>query len=139
MENRYTTTEIISGTLPPVFAPTNDLQYSVEIRGGHSLNSPSISNALNIGDSIVSGGGAKKNWNINFLIKSYIVRLKKPVSDSQLGRCWATDKKSSLELADERGCSMQPRGNIWGDFERVESNKEITFINRIKAWAFPTR
>lgn len=68
-----------------------------------------------------------------------MVRLQKPVADSQIGRCWATDSKSNLELADERGCSLQPRGNIWGAFDRLETNKEVVFINRIKAWAFPTR
>lgn len=51
VENKYTTTEIISGTLPPMMS--HDLQYTVEIRGGHSLSSPSVSNALNIGDPIV--------------------------------------------------------------------------------------
>lgn len=56
-----------------------------------------------------------------------------------MGRCWATDTKSNLELSDERGCSMQPKGNIWGNFERVVTDQDITFINRIKAWAFPTR
>ena len=30
-----------------------DLKYAVEIRAGHSLDSPIISNALNIGDPIV--------------------------------------------------------------------------------------
>lgn len=54
VENRYTTMEIISGTLPPIFSPSTDLQYNVEIRSGHLLNSPSITNALNIGDPIVS-------------------------------------------------------------------------------------
>uniref|UniRef100_A0A914MCV7 ZP domain-containing protein n=1 Tax=Meloidogyne incognita TaxID=6306 RepID=A0A914MCV7_MELIC len=71
-------------------------------------------------------------------MKSYLVRIQKPVSDSQIGRCWATDSNSSLELSDERGCSLQPKGNIWGAFERVETQEEVVFINRIKAWAFPT-
>ena len=31
------------------------------------------------------------------------------------------------------------KGNIWGAFERVETQEEVVFINRIKAWAFPTR
>jgi hypothetical protein len=43
-----------------------------------------------------------------------------------------------LELADEKGCSVQPRGNIWGAFDRTETDSEVIFINKIKAWAFPT-
>ncbi|KAI6182507.1 Zona pellucida domain-containing protein [Aphelenchoides bicaudatus] len=69
---------------------------------------------------------------------SYVVRLTKPVADSQIGRCWASDASSNLELSDEKGCSVQPRGNIWGTFERFETQTEVVFINKIKAWAFPT-
>lgn len=68
-----------------------------------------------------------------------MVRLQKPVSDSQIGRCWASDTKSELELSDERGCSLQPKGNIWGVFDKVDEPNEIVFTNKIKAWAFPTR
>uniref|UniRef100_A0A914HMY9 ZP domain-containing protein n=1 Tax=Globodera rostochiensis TaxID=31243 RepID=A0A914HMY9_GLORO len=106
---------------PPVPLATPELKYTVEIRAGHSTNAPPINAALNIGDKI-----------------SYVVRLQKPVSESQIGRCWASDSKSSLELSDEHGCSLQPRGNIWGQFERTETDSELIFINRIKAWAFPT-
>lgn len=68
-----------------------------------------------------------------------MVRLQKPVSDSRIGRCWASDSKSNLELSNEYGCSVQPLGEIWGDFEVLETEKELIFINKIKAWAFPTR
>ncbi|KAI3420196.1 hypothetical protein GPALN_003515 [Globodera pallida] len=107
-----------SPSVPPA---TPELKYTVEIRAGHSTNAPPINAALNIGDKI-----------------SYVVRLQKPVSESQIGRCWASDSKSSLELSDEHGCSLQPRGNIWGQFERTETDSDLIFINRIKAWAFPT-
>lgn len=68
-----------------------------------------------------------------------MVRLQKPISESRVGRCWASDSKSNLELSNEHGCSLQPRGNIWGEFQRFETEKEVVFINKIKAWAFPTR
>ncbi|KAF7633916.1 ZP domain-containing protein [Meloidogyne graminicola] len=105
--------------------PSEELKYLVEIKNGHSFEdfekNNQINSALNIGDPI-----------------SYLVRIQKPISDSQIGRCWATDSNSSLELSDERGCSLQPKGNIWGAFERKETQNEVIFINRIKAWAFPT-
>ncbi|KAI6207331.1 Zona pellucida domain-containing protein [Aphelenchoides fujianensis] len=120
VDNSHTTSEVISNTLP---AGTGNpaLKYNVEIHSGHSVESPTLTNALNIGDPI-----------------SYVVRLQKPVADSQISRCWASDTSSNLELSDERGCSVQPRGNIWGAFEKIESAEEVVFINRIKAWAFPT-
>ncbi|KAL3089767.1 hypothetical protein niasHT_020209 [Heterodera trifolii] len=105
----------------PVANSATDFKYKVEIRAGHSTNAPPIDAALNIGDKI-----------------SYVVRLQKPISESQIGRCWASDPKSSLELSDEHGCSLQPRGNIWGQFDRTETDSEMIFTNRIKAWAFPT-
>ncbi|KAI6237788.1 Zona pellucida domain-containing protein [Aphelenchoides besseyi] len=120
VDNSHTTSEVISNTLP-AGSGNPALKYNVEIHAGHSVDSPTLTNALNIGDPI-----------------SYVVRLQKPVADSQISRCWASDTSSNLELSDERGCSVQPRGNIWGPFERVESSSEVVFINRIKAWAFPT-
>lgn len=120
-------TETIRGTLSPVpaenaaAAGVPELHYSVEIRAGHNLEAVPVNSALNIGDAI-----------------SYVVRIRKPVSESQIGRCWASDSKSSLELSDEHGCSLQPRGNVWSEFERVENADEMVFVNRIKAWAFPT-
>nr|CAD2172351.1 unnamed protein product [Meloidogyne enterolobii] len=114
---------------PTIINKNSELKYSVEIKSGHNFEEFSLDSnnlmpvgaSLNIGDPI-----------------SYLVRIQKPVSDSQIGRCWATDSNSSLELSDERGCSLQPKGNIWGAFERVETQEEVVFINRIKAWAFPT-
>uniref|UniRef100_A0A915NRF6 ZP domain-containing protein n=2 Tax=Meloidogyne TaxID=189290 RepID=A0A915NRF6_9BILA len=103
---------------PTIINKNSELKYSVEIKSGHNFEEFSL-------DS-------------NNLMPSYLVRIQKPVSDSQIGRCWATDSNSSLELSDERGCSLQPKGNIWGAFERVETQEEVVFINRIKAWAFPT-
>uniref|UniRef100_A0AC34G0Q6 ZP domain-containing protein n=1 Tax=Panagrolaimus sp. ES5 TaxID=591445 RepID=A0AC34G0Q6_9BILA len=124
IDNRFTTTEIISATLPPnALMPTANLKYNVEIRAGHGIDAKPLTNPLNIGDPI-----------------SYIVRLEKPVADSQIGRCWATDSaKSNLELSDDRGCTIQPRGRIWTNFEKSETSKEVIFINKIKAWAFPSR
>lgn len=52
-DNSHTTTEIISNTLPAGTANAA-LKYNVEIRAGHNIDSPTLSNALNIGDPIVS-------------------------------------------------------------------------------------
>ncbi|CAD5209551.1 unnamed protein product [Bursaphelenchus xylophilus] len=120
IDNSHTTPEVISASLPPGSAKP-PLKYTVEIRAGHSLTSPTSFNALNIGDPI-----------------SYVVRIQKPVSDTQIGRCWATDAKSNLELSDENGCTLQPRASIWNAFERLNSDDEVIFVNKIKAWAFPT-
>uniref|UniRef100_A0A1I8BWQ1 ZP domain-containing protein n=1 Tax=Meloidogyne hapla TaxID=6305 RepID=A0A1I8BWQ1_MELHA len=99
----------------------SELKYSVEIKNGHNFEDFSLENnlmgvgSLNIGDPI-----------------SYLVRIQKPVSDSQIGRCWATDSNSSLELSDERGCSVQPKEitrqrrndeNINGILEEIETLK----------------
>ncbi|TKR59979.1 hypothetical protein L596_029581 [Steinernema carpocapsae] len=118
IDNSRTTTEIIkaSGT-----TSTANLKYTVEILEGHHLDAPKLATPLNVGDKI-----------------SYLVRLEKPSPQSQIGRCWASDSKSNLELSDERGCSLQPKGNIWGQFDVIDGAKEVIFINRIKAWAFPT-
>uniref|UniRef100_A0A914BUX5 ZP domain-containing protein n=1 Tax=Acrobeloides nanus TaxID=290746 RepID=A0A914BUX5_9BILA len=122
VDSSHTTTEIIRATVPSnAFLPSADLKYHVEIRAGHDTDSPVLTAPLNIGDPI-----------------SYMVRLEKPVSDSQIGRCWASDSKSELELSDEKGCSLQPKGNIWGIFEKIDKNNEVVFVNKIKAWAFPT-
>ena len=122
VENRHTTTEVISATLPPnALMPTANIKYHVEIRAGHGIDALPLSAPLNIGDPI-----------------SYIVRLEKPVADSQIGRCWATDSKSHLELSNDRGCTVQPKGRIWTNFEKRDSEKETIFVNKIKAWAFPT-
>lgn len=60
-------------------------------------------------------------------------------SDARIGRCWAKDSASFLELSDDDGCSLQLKGNVWNQFERREEDGELIFQNDIKAWAFPTR
>uniref|UniRef100_A0A1I8AAT3 ZP domain-containing protein n=1 Tax=Steinernema glaseri TaxID=37863 RepID=A0A1I8AAT3_9BILA len=118
IDNSRTTTEIIKAAGVPA---ASNVKYSVEILEGHLLDAPRLTTPLNVGDRI-----------------SYIVRLEKPSPPSQIGRCWASDSKSNLELSDERGCSLQPKGNIWNQFDVIDGAKEVIFINRIKAWAFPT-
>ncbi|KAE9548036.1 hypothetical protein FO519_008749 [Halicephalobus sp. NKZ332] len=121
-ENRHTTIETISATLPPnALMPTANVNYQVEIRAGHGIDSLPLSAPLNIGDPI-----------------SYIVKLQKPVADSQIGRCWASDSKSHLELSNDKGCTVQPKGRIWTNFEKRENDREVIFVNKIKAWAFPS-
>uniref|UniRef100_A0AC34QLC9 ZP domain-containing protein n=1 Tax=Panagrolaimus sp. JU765 TaxID=591449 RepID=A0AC34QLC9_9BILA len=62
VDNRHTTTEVISGTLPPnALMPAANLKYQVEIRAGHGIDALPLSAPLNIGDPI-----------------SYIVKLEKP-------------------------------------------------------------
>lgn len=55
VDNSHTTTEVIRATLPPGISgiPATGLKYNVEIRSGHSLEAPSLSVPLNIGDPIV--------------------------------------------------------------------------------------
>ncbi|KAK0427623.1 hypothetical protein QR680_010331 [Steinernema hermaphroditum] len=118
IDNSRTTTEVIKAAGVP---SASNLKYTVEILEGHHLDAPKLTTPLNVGDKI-----------------SYLVRLEKPSPPSQIGRCWASDSKSNLELSDERGCTLQPRGNIWGQFDVIDGSKEVIFINRIKAWAFPT-
>uniref|UniRef100_A0A914VNC4 ZP domain-containing protein n=1 Tax=Plectus sambesii TaxID=2011161 RepID=A0A914VNC4_9BILA len=60
-------------------------------------------------------------------------------SDARIGRCWAKDNTSEIELSDDRGCSLQTTGNVWGSFKSENSGAEgRVFYNDIKAWAFPT-
>ncbi|KAK5971891.1 ZP domain-containing protein, partial [Trichostrongylus colubriformis] len=61
-----------------------------------------------------------------------------PASRGRIGRCWASDGKSELELSDSDGCSVQRAGEVWGDFEVSRDERGTTFLNHIKAWAFPT-
>ncbi|CAD5206603.1 unnamed protein product [Bursaphelenchus okinawaensis] len=120
IDNSHTTPEVISASLPPD-STKPPLKYTVEIRAGHSSDSPTSFTALNIGDPI-----------------SYVVKIQKPVANTQISRCWATDAKSNLELSDENGCTLQPRASIWNSFERSSNDEEVIFVNKIKAWAFPT-
>ena len=57
----------------------------------------------------------------------------------RIGRCWASDGKSELELSNTEGCSVQKAGEVWGDFEVSRDDRGTMFLNHIKAWAFPTR
>ncbi|RCN48150.1 hypothetical protein ANCCAN_05835, partial [Ancylostoma caninum] len=68
---------------------------------------------------------------------TYTVHLA-PSTRGRIGRCWASDGKSELELSDNDGCSVQRSGEVWGDFEVSRDQKGTTFLNHIKAWAFPT-
>ncbi|CEF68513.1 Zona pellucida domain-containing protein [Strongyloides ratti] len=98
-----------------------NVKYSVQILNGHDLNATALRGPLNIGDDI-----------------TYLVKLDEPLVDTQIGRCWASDSKSELELSDKNGCTLQKVGNIWGDFERLRQGNDIIFVNKIRAWAFPT-
>lgn len=68
VENTLITTEIIRGIMSPdeIAASASSLKYAVEIRNGHTLDSPPLSSALNIGDRIV---GFKKFYYKNKLSK----------------------------------------------------------------------
>uniref|UniRef100_A0A915JG41 ZP domain-containing protein n=1 Tax=Romanomermis culicivorax TaxID=13658 RepID=A0A915JG41_ROMCU len=65
-------------------------------------------------------------------------------NDAKIGRCWATDGESEIQLSDDEGCTIQTSNNIWNNFRTVidanENNNDSsrTLINEIKTWAFPT-
>uniref|UniRef100_A0A0K0E545 ZP domain-containing protein n=1 Tax=Strongyloides stercoralis TaxID=6248 RepID=A0A0K0E545_STRER len=125
VDSSNTAQEVIKASIPldkeniPLKPP--NVKYSVQILNGHDLNATALRGPLNIGDDI-----------------TYLVKLDQPSVDTQIGRCWASDSKSELELSDKNGCTLQKVGNIWGDFERVHQGKDIVFVNKIRAWAFPT-
>ncbi|KJH53279.1 hypothetical protein DICVIV_00590 [Dictyocaulus viviparus] len=70
-------------------------------------------------------------------VTTYTVHLG-PSIHGRIGRCWASDGRSDLDLSDNNGCSLQRAGEVWGDFEVLRDDYGTTFISRIKAWAFPT-
>lgn len=52
---------------------------------------PSLGRAIDVGDDI-----------------SYVVRIEDLRSnDVRIGRCWANDEVSSIQLSDDQGCSLQ--------------------------------
>uniref|UniRef100_A0A8R1UHX6 Cutl-20 n=1 Tax=Pristionchus pacificus TaxID=54126 RepID=A0A8R1UHX6_PRIPA len=110
-----------STTASSVASKAASIDYSVSVLDGSTADSPPLARPLAVGDRV-----------------TYMVKLASPAK-ARIGRCWATDSKTSLLLADEDGCSQQTEGDVWGDFEqRRGANGERVFLNHIKAWAFPT-
>ncbi|VDN31123.1 unnamed protein product [Gongylonema pulchrum] len=69
----------------------------------------------------------------------YVVRVSSSAAvDARIGHCWARDERSTLQLSDDNGCSLQRVGEVWNEFQRNEQGTDIIFRNQIKAWAFPT-
>lgn len=69
-------------------------------------------------------------------MQTYVVETK---SEARLGRCWASDDRSQLELSDREGCPVPEQTHVWDVFRESRRNGLKRFENRIKAWAFPTR
>ncbi|KAF8368830.1 cutl-20 [Pristionchus pacificus] len=89
-----------STTASSVASKAASIDYSVSVLDGSTADSPPLARPLAVGDRV-----------------TYMVKLASPAK-ARIGRCWATDSKTSLLLAGANG-------------ERV-------FLNHIKAWAFPT-
>jgi hypothetical protein len=98
----------------------------------------SIVNAVTVGDQI-----------------TYVVRVSAVSGrDVRIGKCWATDDVSQIDLADDHGCSVQvccerqqcdrlnnqTTNSVWSNFRRdtQPGTNDIVFYATIKAWAFPT-
>ncbi|CAJ0593447.1 unnamed protein product [Cylicocyclus nassatus] len=96
------------------------IEYEVSVRDGNDPSAPTLRRPLSVGDRV-----------------TYTVHLA-PSTRGRIGRCWASDGKSELELSDNDGCSIQRSGEVWGDFEVSRNSRGTTFQNHIKAWAFPT-
>ncbi|EYB94600.1 hypothetical protein Y032_0170g285 [Ancylostoma ceylanicum] len=96
------------------------VDYEVSVRDGDDSSAPALKRPLAVGDRV-----------------TYTVHLA-PSTRGRIGRCWASDGKSELELSDNDGCSVQRSGEVWGDFEVSRDQRGTTFLNHIKAWAFPT-
>ncbi|GMR54037.1 hypothetical protein PMAYCL1PPCAC_24232, partial [Pristionchus mayeri] len=110
-----------STTASSLSSKASSIDYSVSVLDGSSSDSPPLSRPLAVGDRV-----------------TYMVKLNSSAK-ARIGRCWATDSKTLLVLADEEGCSQQTEGDVWGDFEqRRGTSGERIFLNHIKAWAFPT-
>uniref|UniRef100_A0A0K0FUU0 ZP domain-containing protein n=1 Tax=Strongyloides venezuelensis TaxID=75913 RepID=A0A0K0FUU0_STRVS len=125
VDSSNTAQEVIKASIPVekenISLKPPNVKYSVQILNGHDLNATALKGPLSIGDDI-----------------TYLVKLDKPSVDTQIGRCWASDSKSELELSDKNGCTLQKIGNIWGNFKRIQQGNDIVFVNKIRAWAFPT-
>ncbi|VDM51619.1 unnamed protein product [Angiostrongylus costaricensis] len=122
---------------------SSKVEYEVTVRDGNDLSAPPLKRPLLVGDRVVFG---------NF----------ERLSRGRIGRCWASDGKSELDLSDNDGCSLQRAGEasikkffykgarkhshsyplrflqVWGDFEVLRDDYGTTFLSHIKAWAFPT-
>ncbi|XGW19775.1 hypothetical protein V3C99_003536, partial [Haemonchus contortus] len=96
------------------------IDYQVSVRDGDEPTAPQLKRPLAVGDRV-----------------TYTVHLG-PSNNGRIGRCWASDGKSELELSDNDGCSVQRAGEVWGDFDVSRDERGTTFLNHIKAWAFPT-
>ncbi|CAI4231069.1 unnamed protein product [Auanema sp. JU1783] len=96
------------------------IDYQVVVRDGDDFNSPPLNRPLAVGDRV-----------------TYTVHLTSGVR-GRIGRCWASDGKSELELSSTDGCSVQKSGEVWGDFDVSRDESGTLFMNHIKAWAFPT-
>ncbi|KAK6727381.1 hypothetical protein RB195_005212 [Necator americanus] len=96
------------------------VDYEVSVRDGDDPSAPPLKRPLAVGDRV-----------------TYTVHLA-PTTRGRIGRCWASDGRSELELSDNDGCSVQRSGEVWGDFEVSRDEHGTTFLNHIKAWAFPT-
>uniref|UniRef100_A0A0K0CX89 ZP domain-containing protein n=1 Tax=Angiostrongylus cantonensis TaxID=6313 RepID=A0A0K0CX89_ANGCA len=127
---------------------SSKVEYEVTVRDGDDLSAPPLKRPLLVGDRV-----------------TYTVHLG-PSSRGRIGRCWASDGKSELDLSDSDGCSLQRAGEVsikgiilinkynkaekhfhfyplrylqvWGDFEVLRDAHGTTFLSHIKAWAFPT-
>ncbi|GMT28872.1 hypothetical protein PFISCL1PPCAC_20169, partial [Pristionchus fissidentatus] len=89
-----------STTAASVASKAASIDYAVSVLDGSSADSPPLNRPLAVGDRV-----------------TYMVKLSSPAK-ARIGRCWASDSKTSLLLAGPNG-------------ERI-------FFNHIKAWAFPT-
>ncbi|VDN19732.1 unnamed protein product [Gongylonema pulchrum] len=100
------------------------LQYKVELYKTNTDGSlHPVTAPVSVGDNIV-----------------YVVRVSSSAAvDARIGHCWARDERSTLQLSDDNGCSLQRVGEVWNEFQRNEQGTDIVFRNQIKAWAFPTR
>lgn len=103
---------------------TSPLDYTVEVQLGQGPNGRPVDRILNVGEPI-----------------SYVVRLRnlRQDTDIKVGRCWASDGASDIQLSDDDGCSLQPNNNIWNTFRssQLENGGRLLY-NNIKTWAFPT-
>ncbi|CAJ0930443.1 unnamed protein product, partial [Mesorhabditis belari] len=96
------------------------LAYSVTVIDATKPGRSPLKRPLAVGDKVI-----------------YSVFVSHP-TNARIGRCWATDGSSNLELSDRDGCSLQRSGDVWNDFRITENDTGITYENSIKAWAFPT-
>lgn len=121
VQNGLTATEVVTNSNSNNAFTT--LDYAVEVQLGQGPNGRPIDRVLSVGEPI-----------------SYVVRLKNLHStDVRIGRCWATDGVSDIQLSDDDGCSLQPSNNIWNSFKSSQSdNGGRILYNNIKTWAFPT-